>query len=66
MAHSMALLVLLFVSSVELREGAHSSISSLQTELSLSSWLRVIVNNCDVKCNILGQKHVVCYEYSED
>lgn len=54
-----------FVSSVDLREGVSSSISLL-SELLLSLWLWVIVNNCSSKCNILGQNHAIGYEKSEN
>lgn len=55
----------MFVGSIDLREAVSSSISLL-AELLLSSWLWIIVNNCNTKCNILGQAHVVCCEYSEN
>lgn len=53
---------LMFVISVELREGVSSSLSSFLPELLLSSWLWVMVNNCSTKCNILGQNHAIVCE----
>lgn len=56
---------LMFACSIDLREGVSSSISLL-SELLLSSWLWIIVNNCNAQCNVLGQAHVVRCEYSEN
>lgn len=56
---------LVFVSSIGLR-GVSSSISSLLSELLLSLWWWVTVNNCSTKCNILGQNHATGYEKSEN
>lgn len=57
---------LMFVSSVDLREGVSSSISSLLSELLLSLWLWVIVNNCSTKCSILRQTHAIGHKKSEN